>query len=978
MHLSVRFSTEKELKQFQDLLYEKSGQGVSFTGLLEAMVSKVTIVTAVHNIKSNKGSKTAGVDRMKMDKYLQMPKEELFQLIQSNISNYKPKPAKRKYIEKANGKKRPLGIPTVLDRIIQECMRLILEPICEARFYPHSYGFRPYRAQKHAIRDIVNVINASVKSKDQPVWAVEGDIKGCFDNINHRLLLKKLWRIGIHDKRVLKIISQMLKAGYIDQDLYHATEMGTPQGGILSPLLSNVYLNDFDWYVGRCYMEPHRQCKHKCNDTRRLKWSGITPKYNFRYADDWVILTSTEQEAFRMKHELTKYFKHRMKLELSQEKTYVTDLRKNGIHFLGYIVKAERKRKTPDPATWSDNLVGKPFPDMERLTKKIHTLQKEVRKIGLYTQSNTQAAQIQYVNSVIMGLAQYLQPSICSHAYHAIDRRVNNTALAVWKNLFPKQYNQMQVPLKELSNLPHRHEGYDSKTFAIQIDGKWFGITYAFITHSRYESKPFDQKMTPYTEDGRRRYVNYRTKHKPLPCDRPSINTPEDIALSIYASGKGWKANFEYFMNREYAYNRDKGKCKCCGRYFSELIPKHCHHVNPRLPIERINKVPNLAWLCIPCHRMVHNSPIPPELLFWTWDDWKLLDDATVIMRDDTIKVEISKKDLTTMEELPGAELSITDKDGKEIDRWVSSDKPHYIEKLPAGTYTLTEGKAPDGYAFAESVPFTVLPAGEVQKFEMLDDVIKVEISKVDITTNKELPGAELIITNKDGKEIDRWVSTDKPHYIEKLPAGDYTLTEVKAPDGYAFAESVPFTVLPTGEVQQFEMRDDVIKVEISKVDLTTMEELPGAELTITDKDGEEIDRWVSSDKPHYIEKLPAGEYTLTEITAPDGYDIAESIRFTVLPTGEVQTVVMKDARTPERTPQPEETPHPTETPQPTPSTTPAPTPALQPIIPQTGDTFPLGLLLTVAGISLAGLAALIYKCVHCKSVAEQDDAEMK
>lgn len=238
----------------------------------------------------------------------------------------------------------------------------------------------------------------------------------------------------------------------------------------------------------------------------------------------------------------------------------------------------------------------------------------------------------------------------------------------------------------------------------------------------------------------------------------------------------------------------------------------------------------------------------------------------------------------------------------------------------------------------------------------------------------EELPGAELTITDKDGKKIDRWVSTDKPHYIEKLPAGDYTLTEVKAPDGYAFAESVPFTVLPTGEVQRFEMRDNVIKVEISKVDITTNKELPGAELIITNKDGKKIDRWVSTDKPHYIEKLPAGEYTLTEITAPDGYDIAESIRFTVLPTGEVQTVVMKDARTPERTPQPEETPHPTETPQPTPSTTPAPTPAPQPIIPQTGDTFPLGLLLTVAGISLAGLAVLIFKCVHCKSVAEHDD----
>ena len=371
MHLNVRFSTETELKKIQDFLYEKSGQGVSFTGLVEAMANEVTIVTAVHNIKSNKGSRTAGVDKIKMDKYLQMPKDELILLIQSSFRNYRPKPARREYIEKSNGKKRPLGIPTVLDRIIQECVRIIIEPICEARFYPQSYGFRPYRAQKHAIRGIINVINAGCKSPDQPVWAIEGDIKGCFDNINHRLLLQKLWRIGIHDKRVLKIISQMLKAGYMENDLFHATELGTPQGGILSPLLSNVYLNDFDWYVGRMYMEPHRQCKHKGNDTRRLKWAGVTPKYNYRYADDWVILTSTEKEALRLKRVLTKYFRNRMKLELSQEKTYVTDLRTNGIHFLGFVVKAERKRKTPDPATWTKHLVGKPLPDMERLGKKI-------------------------------------------------------------------------------------------------------------------------------------------------------------------------------------------------------------------------------------------------------------------------------------------------------------------------------------------------------------------------------------------------------------------------------------------------------------------------------------------------------------------------------------------------------------------------------------------------------------------------------
>lgn len=611
MHLNVRFSTEAEMKQTLDFLYEKSKEGIAFTGLVEAMVNEVTIVTAIHNIKSNKGSKTAGVDQAKMDKYLQMPREELIALIRDSFSNYRPKPARRVYIPKKNGKLRPLGIPTVLERIIQECVRIVIEPICEAKFYPHSYGFRPYRAQKHAIRDIINVVNSATRSPDQPVWAVEGDIKGCFDNIDHRILLKKIWRIGIHDKRVIKMIQQMLKAGYIESGMLNDTKLGTMQGGILSPLLSNVYLNDFDWFVGRMYMEPHRQCKHKCNDTRRLKWSGVTPKYNFRFADDWVILTSTEQEAYRLKRMLTKYFKNRMKLELSQEKTFVTDLRTEGIHFLGFVVKAERKRKTPDPKTWTENLVGKPLPDMERLKEKIQKIADEVRVIGEITERSVQAAQIQRVNSMIVGLAQYLQPSICSHAFHAIDRRINNTALAVWKRRFPKHYNKYQIPLEKLCNLPHRHEGYKSKTFAVPIEGEWFGITMAFITHSKYESKPFDQRMTPYTEEGRRIYSHYRSKSKPLPCDRPSVNTARDIQLSVYARTV---FNFEYFMNREYAYNRDKGKCKCCKKPLFLDDKKFCYHVKRELPLEKVNKVQNLIWLCNDCYRMVNNGPIPPDI----------------------------------------------------------------------------------------------------------------------------------------------------------------------------------------------------------------------------------------------------------------------------------------------------------------------------------------------------------------------------
>ena len=375
----------------------------------------------------------------------------------------------------------------------------------------------------------------------------------------------------------------------------------------------------------------------------------------------------------------------------------------------------------------------------------------------------------------------------------------------------------------------------------------------------------------------------------------------------------------------------------------------------------------------------------------------------------------VSKRDLTNDEELPGATLAIKDTDGNTVTTWVSTDEPHRVTGLHFGeSYTLTEIRAADGYALANDITFRLIqkfdrdgnPLEECEVYYlttknilfwkwddwkllddatviMQDDITKVQISKKDLTTNEELPGAELTLTDEKGNEIDRWVSTDAPHYMERLPAGKYTLTEVTAPDGYAIAERVEFEVLPTGEVQTFEMFDDTIKVKISKVDITTNEELPGAELVIKDKDGTEIDRWISTNGPHYVEKMPAGDYTLTEITAPNGYKVAESIDFTVLPTGEMQTVVMKDAREDTPTPTPDNTPTPDHTPQPTPNTTTAPTsvpaaptatPTPQPIIPKTGDNSPLGLLLTIAGISLAGLAVLVHKSARRKDIAPRDD----
>lgn len=242
---------EKDLRNFQDELYSTAkkktdeNKRLHFKDLLEVVSSRVTITTAIHNIKANKGSKTAGVDGMKIDDYLQKGYKTVIDEIQSLILDYKPQMVKRVYINKANSnKKRPLGIPTIIDRIIQECVRLVIEPILEAQFFKHSYGFRPYRDSSQAIARTKSLVSTTGYK-----WVIEGDIKGFFDNINHRKLLESLWNMGIKDRRILMIIKAMLEAGILNEK--DKNNIGTPQGGIISPLLANVYLHSLDTWVTR-------------------------------------------------------------------------------------------------------------------------------------------------------------------------------------------------------------------------------------------------------------------------------------------------------------------------------------------------------------------------------------------------------------------------------------------------------------------------------------------------------------------------------------------------------------------------------------------------------------------------------------------------------------------------------------------------------------------------------------------------------
>ena len=267
-----------------------------------------------------------------------------------------------------------------------------------------------------------------------------------------------------------------------------------------------------------------------------------------------------------------------------------------------------------------------------------------------------------------------------------------------------------------------------------------------------------------------------------------------------------------------------------------------------------------------------------------------------VYMKDDYTKVSVSKQDMTTCKEIPGAHLTLFDKDGKVVEKWTSTDKPHYITMLKPGQYMLREELAPDGYLRAEDVKFTVEETGEIQKVYMKDAYTKVQISKTDMVTKEEIPGAKLTVFDKDGKKVTSWTSTKEPHMIERLAPGQYTLREELAPDGYLRAEDVKFTVKETGEIQKVAMVDDYTKVQISKTDMVTKKELPGAKLTIFDSNNETVAKWTSGKEPHMIEKLKPGTYTLREETAPNGYEVAEDVKFTVKETGEIQKVAMVDA----------------------------------------------------------------------------------
>jgi Retron-type reverse transcriptase len=336
----LRYNEYYDMQNVYDELYARSKNSNNFYKLLEIIGSEQNICLAYRNLKSNTGSKTSGTDGLTIDDIKYMSNTTIITEVRRNLDDYHPKSVRRVFIPKAGSDKmRPLGIPCIWDRLIQQCILQVLEPICEPKFHNHSYGFRANRSAHHAVGRVTTLINISKHH-----YCVDVDIKGFFDNVHHGKLLKQMWTMGIRDKRLICIISKMLKAEIDGEGI---PQKGTPQGGVLSPLLSLIVLNELDWWVSNQWetYQPKDRSKNGWYQYAK-KYTTLKSGFIVRYADDFKIMCSTYEEAQRFYHSTVDFLDRRLKLEISPEKSKVVNLKKNSSDFLGFKIKVIPKGKT--------------------------------------------------------------------------------------------------------------------------------------------------------------------------------------------------------------------------------------------------------------------------------------------------------------------------------------------------------------------------------------------------------------------------------------------------------------------------------------------------------------------------------------------------------------------------------------------------------------------------------------------------------
>ena len=587
----LRYAEYYDFQKVQDKLYADSQNGRIFKHLIEIIVLPENIRLAYRNIKANHGSKTAGTDGRTIKDLENLPDEKLVALVQRKLSWYEPQSVLRVEIPKSSDptKKRPLGIPTILDRLIQQCVLQVLEPICEAKFHDHSFGFRPNRSQEHAIALVYKNIQLS-----HYYYVVDIDIKGFFDNVNHGKLLKQMWTMGIRDKKLLSIISAMLKAEVAGIGF---PEKGTPQGGIISPLLSNIVLNELDWWIASQWENfPTRKkyatgtnyngTENKGNKYKMLRdYTKLKEVTCVRYADDFKLFAKSYRQAEKLFYAVEGWLKGRLGLAISPEKSKIVNLRETYSEFLGLRIKAtnhggSNSSKYVVESHIREKSLDKIKSDMKRL---IHDI--EFPGHG----KRAEHAAVTRFNSYVIGVHNYYSMAtfIC-HDFHEL-------AFSVHKSLNAR----LKKRLKTAKEVKKRKLGYVIPDYIKERYGnseqlKFVrGYALAPIGYVKHRNPMLKRCITnSYTPEGR------EAVHKML---GKSIDT--GIMHYLMRNPIPYRTA-AYNDNRISLYCAQYGKCAVTGRKL-EIKEIHCHHKLPKY-LGGTDEYKNLVIISEDVHRLIH------------------------------------------------------------------------------------------------------------------------------------------------------------------------------------------------------------------------------------------------------------------------------------------------------------------------------------------------------------------------------------
>lgn len=542
-----------------DKLYEFASKGYKFNKLYDLIFSSKNIRLAYRNIKRNKGSTTPGCDKLTIRHLQHLSITKLLNTIKAMAINFKPSEVRRVWIPKPNGKRRPIGIPSLKDRLLQQCIKQILEPICEAHFHKHSYGFRPCRSTKHALARSMFLIN---KAKLHHV--VDIDIKEFFSTIHHGKLLKQLWTIGIRDKRIISILSKMLKAEITGEGI---PKIGTPQGGILSPLLSNVTLNELDWWLSNQWesFTSKKKYAEKNSMQRALKKTKLKEFYIVRYADDFKIFCRDHQTAVKIFAATSQWLKTRLHLEISLEKSTITNLRKKSSPFLGIKLRVQK--------------TGKKLVCFSRiLPKSLESMKTQLKKLVKNIQMKPCSTTVNHYNAAVLGFQEYYNSAThCTIDFawlgYILDKIIHNRL----KNLITRE-----GPISNFYKKKYRRK-LNSRFIA--------GIPLFPIADIRHNSPMcFSPDHTPYTESGRHKI------HKEL-------NTITKNALRLISVEPLYDQSIEFNDNRISKWVASQGKCNLTREYLGHVF--HCHHLIPRC-LGGTDAYNNLVILSPDAHKLIH------------------------------------------------------------------------------------------------------------------------------------------------------------------------------------------------------------------------------------------------------------------------------------------------------------------------------------------------------------------------------------